>query len=459
MSSKVRCKEGVVEEAEVGDVIKVAVAEKKAGKPPVDKLSAIRASLNRLGYYLTHDSFRDEILVKSPGQAAHMLCDLDEIRVRVDLLGRGVNVYESVIHDVMVFEAQINSFHPVRDYLDNLQWDGVPRIDFWLQRYLGAEDCKLNRKFGASVLIAAVRRVRQPGCKFDEALVLVGAEGSGKSSAIRLLSPEEGWVTDSLSISSTPKQVIEGTTGIWLVESAEMVGMKNIEHVKAFLSRQVDGPVRAAFARNSTSRPRQFIVIGTTNTWKPLANETGARRFWPVYAGTSDLEDIARDRDQLWAEAGVREMMGETTFIKEDLHEEVKRAQDEFSTPHPWREKIEENIALLPDASRIPIAHVWAWLEIDTHKQTREQSSEITNIMRKLNYVRAEKPVWMPSMQKVARVFEYLNPFDERSHDTTLAGAPMDNYDEEMSAEDEMAMDQFLESMVSPPGMEAEEGE
>jgi predicted P-loop ATPase len=139
--------------------------------------------------------------------------------------------------------ARVNSFHPVRDYLAGLQWDGVKRIDTWLSEYGGAEDTEYTRAVGALMLIAAVRRVRIPGCKFDEMVVLENEQqGTNKSSTLATLAVRDDWFSDDLPLYIRGKEIVESLRGRWIIEAAELSGMRraDIEHLKAFLSRQTD---------------------------------------------------------------------------------------------------------------------------------------------------------------------------------------------------------------------------
>jgi predicted P-loop ATPase len=201
----------------------------------------------------------------------------------------------------------------VRAYLDGLHWDGVPRIDRWLKTYGGAKDNKFIRAVGRLALIAAVRRIRQPGCVVDEMPVLVDERpGSDKSSALRALCPDPAWFTDSLPLGGGDKEAIERLVGKWIVEASEPAGLRrgDIERMKAFLSRQVD-PARRAYGRFRTEVPRQCVFFGTTN--EPVfLKDSENRRYWPVRAGRFDAAAIARDRDQLWAEAAAAEAKGES---------------------------------------------------------------------------------------------------------------------------------------------------
>ena len=135
----------------------------------------------------------------------------------------------------------------MREYLDGLKWDGEQRLDTWLMAFAGAEDSILTRAIGAKVLLAAVRRVRKPGCKFDQCLVLEGPQGAGKSSLVRILAGEDRF-TDCLHIGAEAKVIIEQTAGSWLVEMAELSGIRRgeVEPIKAMISRQVDRARAAA---------------------------------------------------------------------------------------------------------------------------------------------------------------------------------------------------------------------
>src|ERR1700730_5498720 len=133
----------------------------------------------------------------------------------------GKELFEEVLIDV----AHQNRFHPVREYLAGLVWDGIPRIDNWLVVYGGAENTPFNRAVGRIFLIAGVRRVRRPGCKFDTMLVFESpAQGRNKSQAARLLAVRQEWFNDNLPLGARPQEVIEQIGGVWLFEFAELAG-------------------------------------------------------------------------------------------------------------------------------------------------------------------------------------------------------------------------------------------
>lgn len=405
--------------------LKAAEKAEKAARAhtPVDKIKVLEHTIRSLGVEFSYDEFRKELMVQWPGEDRRPLNDEDEDKVKMHTARNGAILYADLVHACITTAAHENNFHPVREYLETLPaWDGEPRLDSWLIDMAGAQDTPFNRKVGAATLIAAVRRILHPGSKFDEALVLISAEGSGKSSLVQKLSPNPAWVSDSLPISASPKQVIEGTRGVWIVESAELVGAKNVEHVKAFLSRQTDGPVRLAYARNPTSVPRQFIVIGTTNEDRPLRSQTGARRFWPVRVGMSRLPRLEKNRDQLWAEAYVRSEAGEPTFIDSKLYPFAVEAQKNHVEDSPWRMKIEQELITRQFPTLVPILDVWSWVNKDNNRTTADDVASVAQIMKAFMYEKEPNPVMFNGRK--CRVFKReLNPF-KRPFDTSLSGAP-----------------------------------
>jgi predicted P-loop ATPase len=209
--------------------------------------------------------------------------------------------------------ARNNPFHPVRDYFDALVWDGRPRIDTWLSKYLHSVDSEYIRAVGPRWLISSVARIYQPGCQVDHTLVLEGPQGKQKSQALRTLSKNQSWVTDRLSHIGSKDAAIE-IAGIQIVELAEMDALTKASSStsKAYLTRQYDR-FRPPYGKHPINLPRQCVFAATINppAGGYLKDPTGARRFWPVAChGTIDRDALERDRDQLWAEACVRYRAG-----------------------------------------------------------------------------------------------------------------------------------------------------
>lgn len=282
-------------------------------------------------------------------------------------------------------------FHPILQYLGELVWDGVPRLSAWLTTYLGADPTSLNEAIGKIVLIAAVRRVRQPGAKFDTIMVLEGAQGGGKSTAIKILAGEENF-SDQQVLSLDPKSQMEALEGVWLYEIAELEGISRADtaKVKAFASRAVDQG-RPAYARFKERRPRQAVFIGTTNDDKYLRDTTGNRRFWPVKVGTIDLVTLKRDRDQLWAEAAYWEAKGESLVLPQELWPLAQKEQDARLEDDPWAERLAEitsaNCDRVEGYLRISSKTVLSdFLGVPTERQQQYHLKRLVGLMRKLGW-------------------------------------------------------------------------
>ena len=245
------------------------------------------------------------------------------VRISMAMHRKYFNPLKDFLYDALSDIAYARSFHPVLDYFSGLKWDGINRLDKWLSTYLGADDNALNNAFGRCQLMAAVARVKSPGCKKDEMLVLIGPQGIGKSTALRILASDV-WFTDAVKAGMNSKQVIELSEGRLFLEVSELDGLnhKAASAVKAMLSTQRDSS-RMSYGRMTTNRQRQFVFFGSTNDSTFLIDDTGNRRFWPVQckpmAGSKmvDLQGLKRDRDQLWAEAVHRFDQGESYELPE----------------------------------------------------------------------------------------------------------------------------------------------
>lgn len=259
------------------------------------------------------------------------------------------------VYDATNNEAQDHAFHPVKDFLDGLEWDGVERLDTLLVDYLGAEDTPYTRAVTRKAFTAAVARIYYPGCKFDYILVLSGPQGRGKSTLIYKMG--KGWTTDSLAGIGT-KEAYEGIQGYWLVELGELAAMRKteIETTKNFISKQVDS-YRAAYGRRVADHPRQCVFFGTTNSTAFLRDDTGNRRFWPVRLGENpppltvwgDLtEEIIA---QLWAEARFRFKAGEPLTLPHTLMDAALEQQEQFTEDDARRGLVEQYVdTLLPES-------------------------------------------------------------------------------------------------------------
>lgn len=244
-------------------------------------------------------------------------------------------------------------FHPVKEYLNSLDWDGLPRIDTLLIDYLGAEDTPFNRAVSRKTLCAATARIMQPGIKFDYMLVLIGSQGIGKSSLFSHLAGK--WFSDSLTTVQN-KEAYEQLQGVWIIEMGELAATRkaDVESLKHFLSKQTDS-FRVAYGKHVSDFPRQCIFVGTTNDREFLKDRTGNRRFWPVTVtgnGSMNLWKQLNEYEigQIWAEALTIWQEGEPLYLSRELEEEARKIQEAHTEESPLYGMIQEFLERkLPD--------------------------------------------------------------------------------------------------------------
>lgn len=307
----------------------------------------------------------------------------------------GFDPGEKNVRDACVQLCLENEFDPILDYLNALKWDGTPRLDSWLLRYMGTPDTELNRMIGRLVLIAAVRRQRDPGAKFDQIVVLESKEGFGKSTAIEIMAGKENFSDQSI-LNKMEREQQEAMTGVWLYEIADLTGMRKaeIEHIKAFASRTSDR-ARPAYGRFRVDRPRRTIFFATTNDDEYLQSQTGNRRFWPVTVSRVDLEALRRDRDQLWAEAVVYEKRGDSIVLPERLWHAASHEQDSRTESDEWSAAIHNYLNLAErtkhDVSITDVLVDNQFLRIESGRVGRREQMRAGNILRRLGFTKYRK--------------------------------------------------------------------
>lgn len=260
----------------------------------------------------------------------------------------GVNIQtaaqavEAVARDVSV--------HSVQQYLGGLQHDGRARIQTWLSTYLGCEQTPYHKSVGKAMLIAAVARIWQPGCKVDTVPILEGAQGARKSTAVRALF--EPWFTDELADLGSKDASLQ-IRGVWGVEVSELDAMSRgeVSKIKAFISRTTDR-FRPPYGARVEERARECVFWGTTNSDSYLKDETGGRRFWPIKVGKINIDKLVEDRDQLWAEAQIAYGANAPWWLtKDEIQKAAEQQQRDRYIGDPWDDLIADYVSKEPAVS------------------------------------------------------------------------------------------------------------
>lgn len=302
------------------------------------------------------------------------------------------NIGKETAHQAVDLRSRECAFHPVRDYLTGLRWDGTPRINGWLATYLGAERLPYTDGIGRMFLVSMVARIFDPGCKADHMPVLEGLQGTLKSTACAILGG--AYFSDSLPDVTAGKDVSQHLRGKWLIEVSEMHAMGRAEAtlLKAFITRTTER-YRPSYGRKEVIELRQCVFIGTTNREAYLRDETGGRRFWPVKTGSVDVEALARNRGQLFAEASKAYHDGERWWPDRVFERDhVTPEQEARFEVDAWEESIS---TYLDTESKVTIGQVArVALGIDVPRLGRAEQNRISAAMQRLGWKRQPKKDW-----------------------------------------------------------------
>ena len=279
--------------------------------------------------------------------------------------------------DALQVVASHSTFHPVRDYLNGLVWDGTERIPFFFEDFCGSVRDAYHCAVARSLFVSAVARIYKPGCKVDTMVILESPQGRGKSQLwLTLFGDWCSEVTSSLS----DKDFYSGMRGYWCLDFAELDAFSRAEatQIKRILSSQSDN-YRPHYGRAARNFPRQCIFVGGTNRDDWHTDATGARRFLPVkITAQIDIDSMRNARDQLWAEAVVRFNQGETWWEIPDAEEH----QEESYVGDPWDERV---IDFCYGRDRVTTAEILgeACLRIDHGRQTRADQMRVAAILKR----------------------------------------------------------------------------
>lgn len=292
----------------------------------------------------------------------------------------GCTLTTRIIHEALVTVAARHPWHPVRGYLLGLRWDGVARIDSWLTRYAGVGADPIG--YGARFLISAVARILQPGCQVDQVLVLADPhQGRGKTALVRVLAGLD-WSSDS-ALRIGDKDAYQQLQGVWIYELSELSALRkaDIEAVKGFVTARVD-KFRPPYGRNVIEVHRQCVFLGSTNEGRPLTE--GGRRWWVVHLNhDADLVALARDRDQLWAEAVHRQVAGEPWHLVGVQAQAQREDAEQYVQQDPWAPSVADFLGQHPV---VTTAHVLTHIGVALSDRTRADEVRVGRILEQLGW-------------------------------------------------------------------------
>lgn len=336
---------------------------------------------------LAYDEFANQVVkLKAPpfdGGKAGPWDDVDDLRSVIWLSQiYSVNMKKPTVTDAAVAVSNERRFHPVRQYLDGVQWDQRERLPTWLHDYLGAQANEYTRAVGMKYLVGAVARVMHPGCKMDNVLILEGEQGRWKSTALSVLAGE--WFMDT-PFTLGDKDAYLALRGKLIVEMAELDAMSRAEssRQKAFFSSSSD-TFRAPYQAWARTVPRQCVFAGTVNHGTYLRDTTGNRRYWPVKVTHAELDGLRDDRDQIWAEAFHRWQQGVKWWLQQDERAIFEQEQELRYVGDALEDKLLSHLAGQTETTMERVLE--EGLKLDVSKWTRAEQSRVGEVLQKLGW-------------------------------------------------------------------------
>lgn len=364
------------------------------------------------------DAFAKRIVKLRPtpfGSPEGLLTDTDEVQTAA-WFGRrdtySADVRTGTAREAISVVAADNTFHPVRDYLSAQTWDGTDRLDFFFADFCNVPASATVSGFARNFFIQAVARIFQPGCKADLMLVLEGDQGARKSTLAATLAGVGNYA--DVGTAPSDKDFYQIIQGVWLVEISEMASFARAEnsHIKRAISVAVDR-FRRSYGHNVEEFKRECVFFGTANNSDWQKDETGGRRYMPVWVGEIDIEGVRSVRDQLWAEAVHRYRAGEPWWL---LPEGACEAQEERYVEDVWAEPVLDYLFGKNGTSgqlgsgpreRVTISELLTnALEMDVKKQDRSAQTRMGNLMRRLGWTARQRRV----SGGVTKIREYYPP-------------------------------------------------
>lgn len=337
---------------------------------------------------------------------------------------------ENKCNDAMAIAFNERKYNPVKQIIESVEWDGIPRMENLFIKWLKCEDTPYTREVTRLVFAGGIHRIYNPGCKFDDVCVLVGTkQGEGKSTFVRWLAVEDRLFAEIKNIEK--KDDYEGLQGKWVCEMVELMAVtkqKEVESVKAFITTQVDR-FRMSYERRTEDYPRQCFFIGTTNKRQFLVDKTGNRRWYPltVHSVGYDIFDhekeVKADILQCWAEAKALYDKGQLPpYAKRSLSEVITQQQDN-ATEDDYRIGLIEKY--LQVRERVCVIELWQnALDNEFSKPSRKDSNEIALIMDNIDGWECTKKTERSDKYGIQKFWHNKNYF-KPAQDDDLSDLPL----------------------------------
>ena len=352
-----------------------------------------------LGWAFSYDAFTDtlQVSVAEEGWRWRPLADEDYeyLRIRFQQLGFKPPSTEGV-RTAVAAAAKFNRRDSAIEWGEKLTWDGMSRIEPAMHRYFGCEDTPYARAVGRYLFTAMAARLMEPGAKVDMIPVLVGAQGSRKTSGVTLLAPWQSAFCE-VPLDKLDENLSRRLRGRLIGELGELRGLATREagHIKEWITRTFEDWV-PKYKEFSSQYPRRVVFIGTSNPAEFLDDPTGERRWLPINSGAVDTAAIERDREQLWAEGIVRWRAGGVDW--KDAERLAKAEHDQFKVVLPWMDPVRDWLSRdgMEGAAGTPRGRVGVSAEevlvsalcVPLQKITRREQHEVGRVFRALNMTR-----------------------------------------------------------------------
>lgn len=380
------------------------------------------------------------LLTNSPEQEIngkiHKWTDADDAEVRRYIEKRYRFHNAQKCDDAFRIILRKRQYHPVKEAIEAVKWDGESRIYSFLIKWVNCEDTPYTREVSRLIFAGGIHRLYNPGCKFDDMPVLIGTkQGEGKSTFVRWLALKDEFFTEVTEFDG--QKAIEALEGAWICEVSELLALtktKEQEAVKSYLTRLND-KYRQPFDRRVTDHPRQCIFIGTTNKEQFLTDKTGNRRFYPVKVNQSGYELFDKEKEvkeyikQCWAEALVLYNNGELAPYANRELKDVIRSKQSDAVEDDYRVGMIKHY--LADKDEVCILQLWqdALQMGGFSKPEKKDSNELGLIMQSLSdeWEKQSKPKRMRSygLQKWWKRIRFdEGPFNENEDDEDILVLP-----------------------------------